>query len=294
MIKITVNSGVDPITAIRIASINTARHYGLRSMGAIAPGYKADMVVTDDLNEFYPEMVFKDGKIVARHGVCIAEFPPSLVKLDSVESTVSCPFFDKSDFMMHLKCKKIKARAIRIFGDSVTTEEQIIETIVKNGEPDLSGNDLTKICAVNRYSKEKQFSMGFVTGLGIKKGAIALSVGHDSHNLSVTGKSERNMEVALNVVIKANGGMAVAVDGELKAILPLPVAGLMSDLKLVDVLIKSKEIKKAAAEIGSKIDNPFMALSFVQLEVIPKLKITNKGLFDVTAFSFVEPFEIVD
>ena len=288
MIRISIKNGVDPITAVRIGSINTARHYGLRSMGAIAPGYKADMVVVSNLNHFYPEMVIKDAKIVAENGKCVAEFPPPLIDFKEVINTVHCPLYNANDFLFKLKKSKVNIRGIKVFGDSVLTKEVVETTKVVNGEPDCSQIDFAKICVVNRYTCEKQYALGFITGTGMKRGAIALSVGHDSHNISVTGKNEKDMECALNEVIKNKGGMTVALNGKIIASMPLSIAGLMSTESLENVLKQQNLLLKAVREeLGCTIANPFMALSFVQLEVIPELKITNLGLIDITTFQFV-------
>ncbi|HOO33030.1 MAG TPA: adenine deaminase [Thermotogota bacterium] len=290
MIRISVKNGVDPITAIRIATINTARHYGLRSMGAIAPGYKADMVVTSNLNDFYPEMVIKDSKIVAEKGECVAHFPPAFESFRNVENTVRCPYYAAEDFLMKIKKDRARLRGIKVFGESVLTREVIEETEIINGEPDLSGIDFAKVAVINRYTTEKQFSMAFVSGIGLKDGAIALSVGHDSHNISVTGKNEGDMACALNDVIANKGGMSVALNGKVIASLPLSVAGLMSSEPLETVVEKKLELQRAAREeLGCILENPFMALSFIQLEVIPELKITNLGLIDTRTFEFVDP-----
>ncbi len=291
MVKITINRGIDPITAIRIGSINTARHYGLRSMGAIAPGYKADMLVVEDLNDFFPETVIKDAKVVAEHGECIADFPLPTVELRSVENTVHCPFFESGDFKFNYRdASEASIRSINVSGSSVLTGEKHFDVEIKNGEPDLTGIETAKVCVVNRYSPTKQYALGFVSGTGMKRGAIALSVGHDAHNISVTGKSDEDMAVAFNDVVKHKGGMSVALDGAIVASLPLPVAGLMSDLPLHDVIEKEGLLQKASKEkLGCTLKNPFMALSFIQLEVIPKLKITNKGLINTETFDFVPP-----
>jgi adenine deaminase len=289
MIRLVIAKGVDPVTAIRIATINTARHYGLRSMGAIAPGYKADMVVVEDLENFAPKIVFKDSKIVAENGECTAIFPDPLISLDSVMHTIQCPFYQPDDFLLRLDMERATIRSIDIDGISVVTHERLTDVDIHAGEPDLSGKNLAKIAVINRYKNEKQFSLGFISGTGITRGALALSVGHDSHNISVTGVSDKDMAVAVNHVISCNGGMAVVMDGNVIASLPLPVAGLMSDQPLQTVIEQNRELLQAAKKTGCSISNPFMALSFVQLEVIPELKITNLGLMDTNRFQFVSP-----
>ncbi|HOD90706.1 MAG TPA: adenine deaminase [Thermotogota bacterium] len=288
MIRLVISRGVDPVTAIRIATINTARHYDLRSMGAIAPGYKADMVVVEDLQRFSPKIVFKDSQIVAEDGVCVAKFPDPLVKIDTVMHTIFCPHYQAEDFGFNLKTERTMIRSIEVTGVSVVTHERLTEVTVKEGEPDISEHDIAKIAVINRYTPEKQFSLGFISGTGIKRGALALSVGHDSHNISVTGTSDSDMALAVNHVITCNGGMVVALDGEILACLPLPVAGLMSDQPLKVVIAQNRRLLDAAKKTGCRLANPFMALSFVQLEVIPELKITNLGLMDTNTFRFVD------
>ncbi len=289
MIRISVKHGVDPIMAISIASINSARHYGLRSMGAIAPGYKADMLVVEDLNDFRPSVVFKDARIVAENGKCTAIFPEPFVNLNSIMNTVNCPEFSEKDFKMDIKGEKVLVRAIKLTGESILTEEAREELKVENGDAVLDNSDLAKIAVINRYCGEKKYSMGFVSGLGMKEGAIAISVGHDAHNISVTGKNNKDMEIAVNDVIKNQGGISVAKNGKVLASLPLPVAGLMSDRPLKEVVGKSLLLQElASSELGCTIHNPFMALSFIQLEVIPKIKITDKGLIDTQKFEFID------
>ncbi|HPE68102.1 MAG TPA: adenine deaminase [Thermotogota bacterium] len=289
MVRITISHDIDPVTAIRIASINTARHYGLRSMGAIAPGYKADMLVVEDLYDFRPLTVYKDGKVVASNGKCTADFPPALVTLDRVMNTISCSEMEEQDFRFHLEGTNARVRAINMMEGSVLTGEQEFTLAVHEGQPDLTGQDIAKICVLNRYDPGKQFSLGFVSGTGMERGALALSVGHDSHNISITGKDDRDMALAANEVIRMGGGMVVTLEGQVLASLPLPVAGLMSDKPLDEVLAENRKVQRATKELGCTLYNPMMALSFVQLEVIPHLKLTNKGLMNIDRFEFVDP-----
>ncbi len=287
-VRLCIENGVDPISAIRMATINTARHYDLRSMGAIAPGYKADLVVVDDLERFFPQLVMKDAQIVAKDGVCIARFPSPDISTDSVRHTILCPEMQETDFLLHWNgLTEAKVHSIQVFGSSVLTRNQPVVLPVRNGEPDLSAKDCLKIAVVNRYSQKKQFSLGFVSGTAMKSGAVATSVGHDAHNLSVTGKNDRDMAVAINEVIRMGGGMVVVRNGRILASLALPIAGLMSDLPLEEVVEKERHLHQAVCDLGSDLPNLMMTLSFVQLAVIPEIRITNQGLVDTNRFQFI-------
>ncbi len=282
MIRLAISRGIDPIIAIRMATINSAQFYGLRSMGAIAPSYKADMVVTESLEDFFPKIVIKDSKIIARDGKLVID-----VVGNKVEQKVSGNFrlsrIEEDD--LTILSGGNQTRAIRVLNDSIVTTEEIFD-LPPIKVPDVK-NDLLKIAVVSRYSEEKSIFVGAVTGFGLKKGAIATSVGHDSHNISVVGTNDFDMALAVNDILKMGGGIVVSSNGSILAKLPLSIGGLMSSLTTEDVVKKIKELKDAARSIGCIINDPFMVLSFIQLAVIPKLRITNFGLVDVTKGTFV-------
>ncbi len=283
MVRRSIEKGVDPIIAIRMATINSAQFYGLRSMGAIAPSYKADMVVTESLEKFFPKIVIKDSKIVARNGKLQTEITGNKVQR-KMEGNFRVPFIEPEDLRILSEGKR--TRAIRVFNDSIYTEEEIFD-IPPSKVPDLK-NDLIKISVVSRYSTKKSIFSAAVTGFGLKKGSIATSVGHDSHNISVIGTNDTDMVVAVNEILRIKGGIVIAKDGKIVSELPLSIGGLMSELPMEKVVEKIKELKRIAGDFGCIINDPFMVLSFVQLAVIPKIRITNLGLVDVTKGAFVD------
>ncbi|HEU24830.1 MAG: adenine deaminase [Mesoaciditoga sp.] len=283
MVRRSIEKGVDPIIAIRMATINSAQFYGLRSMGAIAPSYKADMVVTESLEKFFPKIVIKDSKIVARNGKLQTEIMGNKVQR-KMEGNFRVPFIEPEDLRILSDGKR--TRAIRVFNDSIYTEEEIFD-IPPSKVPDLK-NDLIKISVVSRYSTKKSIFSAAVTGFGLKKGSIATSVGHDSHNISVIGTNDTDMVVAVNEILRIKGGIVIAKDGKIVSELPLSIGGLMSELPMEKVVEKIKELKCIARDFGCIINDPFMVLSFVQLAVIPKIRITNLGLVDVTKGAFVD------
>lgn len=285
MIRRAILRGIDPITAIRMATINSALFYGLRSMGAIAPSYKADMVVTHSLENFFPHMVIKDSKIVAVDGKIRENFTGNkgykyIAKMDGNFKT---PHITTND--LKISSTSEKTRAIHLFNNSLVTKEKIFD-ISPSQLPNLD-SDLLKIAVVSRYTPEKSISVGAVHGIGLKSGAIATSVGHDSHNMSVIGTNDEDMVNAINRVIDMHGDIVVINNGKILSELPLPIAGLMSELPMEEAAKKIEELKEAAYSIGCAIEDPFMVLSFVQLAVIPQLRITNLGLVNTEKHQFV-------
>ncbi|AKI96702.1 adenine deaminase [Kosmotoga pacifica] len=289
MIKRAIEYGIEPVTAIRMATINTARHYNLRSMGAIAPGYKADLLVVEDLNKFRPSMVFKDSKLVAVDGKMLNTIEKKVFPLETLNTFVT-PKLRLEDFKVPISDGKL--RVIELFGEEVLTGEKLVDPKVQNGEvvSDIE-RDVLKLASVSRYSKERSIAVAFTSGSGLKRGAVATSVGHDAHNMSVLGTNDGDMVLAANRVIELGGGLVIADGGKILAELPLPIAGLMSDLSSEEVASRLGKLKEVLRDLGSVLPDLFMTLSFVQLAVIPKLKLTNKGLVDVTKNEFVSLFE---
>jgi adenine deaminase len=287
-VRLAIEHGIDPIIAIRAATINTARHYNLRSMGAIAPGYKADLVVIDDLKDFNPIMVFKDSKIVARNGRLVTEIISQNFPQEKV-NTFKCQKINENDLEIPAKGRFV--RAIELLGSEVLTGGCVVDAKIENGMAVSNpSKDLLKVAAICRYCEGKSMSVAFATGSGLKKGAVATSVGHDSHNLGVLGTNDPDMVAAANRVMEMGGGLVAVIDGKIVSELPLRIAGLMSDMTSKEVAERLVELKEATKTMGSKLPDLFMTLSFMQLSVIPKLKLTNLGLVDVEKNDFVSLF----
>jgi len=280
MVREAIKFGISPVIAIRMATINTARYFNLRSMGAIAPGYKADFLVVNDLKEFRIEMVIKDSQIVARNGEMIVDvsgiFPESNGRIGPMNPAK----IRLKDLVIVDRGKRI--RVIKLVKDNLITEELKLKPKAKNGKilPDKE-RDISKILVVDRYTG-KNFSLGFVTGLGLTHGAIGTSVGHDSHNISIAGQNDRDILHALDEIKRMGGGLVVVDNQKTLAKLPLPIGGLMSDRTLEEVNKKLHRLQTAIRKLGCSYD-PFMTLSFIQLPVIPEIRITDKGIVKVSS-----------
>lgn len=286
MIRIAIENGIDPITAIRMGTINTARYFGLKKHGAIVPGRYADMVVFSDLDNIQPEMVFRSGKLVAQNGTMTLErVNNATVKLRDTMNVR----LESLDFTIPAVSEKI--RVIGVVRDQIITDHFIEDARIVDGEAiaDID-HDILKFAIVERHHATGNIGKGFIKGFGLKRGAIAGSVAHDHHNLTVIGTNDADMKTAIMAVIEMGGGLVVVDGDEIIAQLPLPVAGLMSDDPVDIVRAGYDALINATHALGSTLADPFMTMSFMGLEVIPKLKLTDKGLVDVEKFDFVEPF----
>lgn len=284
MIRRIVDAGIDPVAAVQMATINPARHFGLRRSGAVAPGYRADIVVMD--HGFNVRRVIFEGEEVARDGRLTARFEAKRPPLRS-SMNVRLPITRES---FRIPAAGRIARVIGVVPDQILTETVAARPEVRNGEVvSDTVNDILKVAVVERHRATGNVGLGLVSGFGLKRGAIASSVSHDSHNIIVVGADDGNMVRAVESLISTGGGW-VSVDGRTLASLPLPVAGLLSERCVEDVVEDAENVIAAAHSLGSELDDPFMTLSFLALPVVPELRITDRGLVDVREFRHVPLF----
>ena len=288
MVKKAVEKGVDPITAIKAASFNTAEYFGLTDIGAIAPGYTANMLVFDNLVDFKPKMVLKNGEIVAKNGKLIVGVEHN--EIPQLRGSINVKWIEANDFKIPAKSDTVRVIEIipkTLLTKSITSKIKIVDGYA---EADIN-SDVLKITVRERHKATGNIGKGFVKGFGLKSGAIASTVAHDSHNMIVVGTNDKDMEIAAIELVKSQGGKVVVNNGQVIAKLPLPIAGIMSDLPFEEVIKKCEEIQKAAKEIGCVLDDPFMTMAFLSLSVIPDLKITDKGVFDFKESKFIDIFD---
>lgn len=286
-LKICVEEGIDPVTAIRMATLNAAECFGFKDRGAIAPGYRADIVLLDDLKDFTVDKVWIEGNLVAEE----RKYLPEVVKHDitTVKGSVIVKDFSKDKFKMNLKTDKV--HVIEILPGGVVTKKSV-ETVNIDDEGEFvydPQKDIVKVAVIERHQGTGNVACGFLKGYGIKEGAVALSVAHDSHNIIVVGVSDEEMEFAVNALIAQEGGIVLVKNQNIIEKMPMPIAGLMSDQsgEWVDEKLTSIH-EKAYSELGiSDSVEPVMTLCFMSLAVIPEIKLTDMGLFDVTTFSFI-------
>ncbi len=286
LVRRAIAHGVDPIIAIRMATLNPARYFDMRSMGAVAPGYKADMLLVDDLRKLTIRAVIKDGEVVVRDGELTQPIQGDFSDLPETLGHFRTPTLDASTLRIEAHPGQ-QVRIIEVQEGSLLTEERLAEPKIVDGAAEADPvRDIAKLLVVDRHTG-KHASVGFVGGLGITRGAVATSVGHDAHNLCAAGMNDRDMLLAAKTVAKGGGGLAVVADGEVLAALDLPVAGLMSNLDLFEVAQHMREIRTALSALGTERE-VLMTLSFVQLAVIPTLRMTDQGLVDVMGQRFVD------
>jgi len=290
VVRKAVVSGLDPVTAIRLVTLNPAAYFRLHKRGAIAPGYRADMVILNDLNEFEVADVYKDGRRVVRDGQLAAlEWHPSDSSFVPAGPLRIAPL-RPDDF--HIPHSGGRARIIELVPGQILTRIRMESVPSVNGLVKTAPqNDLLKLAVVERHTASGNIGLGLVSGFGLQEGAIASSVAHDSHNVIVAGVEDEEICRAVEVVRDMGGGLAVVRGTETLASVPLEIGGLMSREPLQNLVPQLKIVKKAAAGLGCPLEEPFMALSFLALPVIPELKLTDKGLVDVNRFEFVPLFE---
>jgi adenine deaminase len=278
MIRAAVEAGVSPEDALTMATLNPALWHGLREHGAIAPGYRADLLLLPDLERFEPELVLKAG-------APIGEIERPVIP-DWVKHTVRIRPVTSSTF--RIPWDGGRARVIVLVPDQIVTESSVEEPTVQDGfavaDPE---RDLAKIAVIERHLGTGRIGLGFVRGFGLRAGALATTVAHDAHNMVVVGMDGHDMARAVQRLEKIGGGVVVVEQGRLRAELRLEVAGLLSTEPLADVVAASRQCVEAARALGCELASPFQSLSFLALSVIPSLKITDHGLVDVDRFRLV-------
>ncbi len=290
MVKQAIRRGLDPILAIQMATLNPAEYFRLDDLGAIAPGYRADIITFDHLGRFRIKKVFKDGGLVAEEGKMISPFvrenrSPSTIKRRKLRIK---PL--RKDGLL-LRSNQSLAKVIQLVPDQIITKKVIKRVVLRDGVayPDIK-EDILKIAVVERHCATGNVGIGFVQGFGLKRGAIGSTVAHDSHNLVIVGTNDQDMLKVVETIRKMGGGLAVVSEGKVFASLSLPIAGLMAEVSVRKVYRSLEGVHRAARFLGCKIPDPFMTLSFLSLPVIPELKLTDKGLVDVNQFKIVPVF----
>jgi adenine deaminase len=285
LVRLAVHAGVPPARAVRHATLIPARHYGLRDRGAVAPSYRANLVVMSDLEQFEARLVVHDGRVVARdgeyaHDVTVPAIP--------AENTVHVADVTEEDLVL-----RTSGKAFPVIG---LVPGQIVTQRVDRDVPSVDGRwvyapdqDLALAASIERHRATGKCGLGLVQGFGFQgEGAFGSSVGHDSHNLIIVGTNPRDMLRCVDALRTSGGGFVVAADGRVLAELPLPVAGLMSTANADEVRRQLQQLHDAATTLGCGLASPFAALSFLALPVIPELRVTPRGLFEVASQQFVE------
>ncbi|HBV88616.1 MAG TPA: adenine deaminase [Desulfosporosinus sp.] len=282
-IQKSIDLGLDPIKAIKMATINTAKHFRLDHLvGALTPGRYADFVLLDDLKTINPVYVFKDGQVVAQEGkltqeIALTKFPDFLnitVKLSSD--------FKPSDFVVSASGDSAKVNVINLYPDQIINygTQEWLKISANQVQVNLE-QDILKLAVVERYGQNGQVGVGFVRGFKLKSGALASSVSHDHHNIVLVGTNDNDMYLAAQEIAKYQGGFVAVQDGQVLGVLPLPIGGLMSPLPADEVMDQLLQINEVARTLGCDLPAPFMTLSFISLPTVPELGLTDHGLIDV-------------
>lgn len=285
LLRLAVANGLSALWAVQMATVNPAEYFGLRRLGAVAPGYRADLVVVDNLTDFQCALAFKDGHLVARRGELVTELGPA----PSLRAAMNVGVLSPSAFRIPARPGRI--RVIGLLPDQLETRALLVDAPVRGDEVVADpGRDLAKLVVIERHHGTGRIGRGLVNGLGLKRGALASTVAHDSHNVIAAGVDDDDLRAAVARVTEQAGGLAVAAGGTVAAALPLPVAGLMSDQPWRETVRALECLEQHARELGVWIANPFGALSFLALSVVPSLRVTDQGLVDVDRGALVPLF----
>ncbi|MFC1940075.1 adenine deaminase [Chloroflexota bacterium] len=285
VVRKAIASGLEPVRAIQLATINTAEYFKLGGLGAIAPGYLANLIVLDELSSLSVDMVFYRGRLVARGGKAI--FSSRKAGGQGLRNTVRIkPFAVEA---LRLTASGETAPVIEVVPGQIITRKRLEKVKAVNGVvvPDVS-RDILKLVVVERHNASGNIGLGLVAGFGLKRGALASSIAHDSHNIVAVGTSDEDIFTAIKEIERLQGGLVAAEGGKVLASLALPIAGLLSDEPLEVVVDRLKKLEQVAARLGAVLTSPFSTLSFLALPVIPELRLTDLGLVDVNEFRLIK------
>ena len=288
-IRLAIQFGISPEIAYQMASLNAAECYGLSNKGAIAPGYDADLLLIDDIESVNIHEVYKKGKLVAKNGQYVGQTKEKLPEEPSILSSVHFPSISESDIQLPINESK-KANIIGINPNQLATNKLVenVKEINQNFSPSVEEDQL-KMIVVERHHQTGNIGVGIVKGLKLKSGAIATTVAHDSHNIVAAGTNDLDLLKAIEALREAQGGLVIVKNGTVLTRLPLPVAGLMSPHTYTGVYDELQSLNRSIKALGFEENfNPFLTLSFLTLPVIPKLKLTDTGLFDVENFKHID------
>jgi adenine deaminase len=293
VIRRAIQEGADPVDAIQMATLNTAEHFECaREFGSIAPARYADIVILSKLETISIDSVIANGKLVSRNGklttkIASPTFPESARNSVHLKRP---PTMNDLIIRTNVKDGSVRARAIAVQPTNIFTHNLEVVLPVKNGQALANAEeDVAKIAVFERHSRSGNVAAGFIHGLGLREGAVASTVGHDSHNLVAAGIEDSDIVAAANAIGRIGGGMVAVKDQKTIALVPLPIAGLMSDKSVETVSAEIDKLKIAWSDLGSTLPSPHITLAFTTLSVIPELRITDKGLLDTVQFKFVNP-----
>jgi len=284
VVRKAIRSGLDPVQAIQMSTINAAEYFKLDRLGAIAPGYIANLIVIDDLSSLQIDMVFYHGRLVARQETPL--FPLQESSVGGLTETVNIkPFnIEKLRLLVSGETKPV----IELIPGQIITKKRMERVKVSDGVivPDIS-RDILKLVVVERHKATGNIGLGLVTGFGLRRGALASSIAHDSHNIIAVGTNDRDIFTAIKEIERLQGGLVIAAEGKVLNSLALPIAGLLSDELLETVVSKLEKLERLAMDLGTTLPSPFATLSFLALPVIPELRLTDLGLVDVNEFKLI-------
>ena len=289
IVRRAIEEGIDPVTAIQMVTINVAQCFHLdHEMGSVTPSKCADLVLMDDLNTCHVTDVFIDGQLVAKDGLLTAEFAPYTYPEKALHS-VHLDTVTPEDFKIPYNGASVKVHAIEVIPAKVGTFDKIVTLPVENGgiaaDPQ---QDVLKTVVFERHKRTGTVGKGFVKGFGIRRGALAQTVAHDAHNLLVVGSNDADMALAANTLIQCGGGLVAVLDGQVLCVVPLPIAGLMSDLPIHEMSASIEKLEKTWVEMGSTLPSPFMTMALIPLACLPETRLTNRGMVDCRTFEFID------